>query len=33
MIVMLVDHRQFLDIARSRIANKIVVDTRGVWSR
>ncbi len=33
MIVMLVDHRQFRDIPRARVADKTVVDTRGVWSR
>lgn len=33
MIVMLVDHGQFKDIPASRVAGKVLVDTRGVWSR
>ncbi len=33
MIVMLVDHRQFLEIPASRVEGKVLVDTRGVWSR
>jgi UDP-N-acetyl-D-mannosaminuronic acid dehydrogenase len=33
MIVMLVDHRQFKEIPASRVAGKVLVDTRGVWSR
>ncbi len=33
MIVMLVDHRQFREIPASRVAGKVLVDTRGVWSR
>jgi UDP-N-acetyl-D-mannosaminuronic acid dehydrogenase len=33
MIVMLVDHRQFREIPAERVAGKVLVDTRGVWSR
>jgi len=32
MIVMLVDHRQFKDIPASKVAGKVLVDTRGVWT-
>jgi len=30
-IVLLVDHRAFLDLARERLAGKTIIDTRGVW--
>jgi UDP-N-acetyl-D-mannosaminuronic acid dehydrogenase len=33
MIVLLVDHRQFREIPAERVAGKVLVDTRGVWSR
>lgn len=31
LIVLLVDHREYLAIAPERLAGKLVVDTRGVW--
>ncbi|MNP72587.1 UDP-N-acetyl-D-mannosamine dehydrogenase [compost metagenome] len=31
-IVLLVDHKEFKQISRDRIAALAVVDTRGVWS-
>jgi UDP-N-acetyl-D-mannosaminuronic acid dehydrogenase len=30
-LVMLVDHREFRSVDRSRLAGKIVIDTRGIW--
>ena len=30
-VVLLVDHREFREIDRSRLANKTIVDTRGLW--
>jgi UDP-N-acetyl-D-mannosaminuronic acid dehydrogenase len=30
-VVLLVNHRQFLAVDRARLAGKIVIDTRGVW--
>jgi UDP-N-acetyl-D-mannosaminuronic acid dehydrogenase len=30
-IVLLVNHRQFIDIERNKLQNKVVIDTRGVW--
>jgi UDP-N-acetyl-D-mannosaminuronic acid dehydrogenase len=33
MILMLVDHREFRAIPRSAIANKMVIDTRGLWAK
>jgi UDP-N-acetyl-D-mannosaminuronic acid dehydrogenase len=33
MILMLVDHREFHAIPRSAIANKVVIDTRGLWAK
>ncbi len=33
LIVLLVDHAQFRDVQRDRLAAKILVDTRGIWSR
>jgi UDP-N-acetyl-D-mannosaminuronic acid dehydrogenase len=32
MLVMLVDHRQFREVPRSRVAGKVLIDTRGVWT-
>jgi UDP-N-acetyl-D-mannosaminuronic acid dehydrogenase len=32
-VVMLVDHKQFYEIPASRLAGKVVIDTRGVWRR
>ena len=33
MILMLVDHREFRAIPQSAIANKVVIDTRGLWAK
>ncbi|WP_439603103.1 UDP-N-acetyl-D-mannosamine dehydrogenase [Devosia sp.] len=33
MILMLVDHREFRAIPRAAIANKVVIDTRGLWAK
>jgi UDP-N-acetyl-D-mannosaminuronic acid dehydrogenase len=30
-VVLLVDHREFGEVDRSRLANKFIVDTRGLW--
>ncbi|MDE0421600.1 MAG: UDP-N-acetyl-D-mannosamine dehydrogenase [Gammaproteobacteria bacterium] len=30
-IIVLTDHREFLDIERDRLANKRLIDTRGLW--
>ncbi len=30
-VVLLVDHREFREIDRSRLSDKIIVDTRGLW--
>jgi len=33
LILMLVDHKQFYSISESRLTNKVVIDTRGVWRK
>ncbi|KQU99085.1 UDP-N-acetyl-D-mannosamine dehydrogenase [Devosia sp. Root105] len=33
MILMLVDHREFRAIPRSVVADKVVIDTRGLWAK
>jgi len=30
-LVLLTDHRQFRDVPRKTLQEKVVVDTRGVW--
>jgi UDP-N-acetyl-D-mannosaminuronic acid dehydrogenase len=32
-IVLLVDHREFREIGSAALANRVIVDTRGLWSR
>ena len=31
-LVLLVDHREFLEVERTRLQRKVVIDTRGVWA-
>jgi len=31
-IALLVDHREFRELDRKRLANKLIIDTRGIWS-
>jgi UDP-N-acetyl-D-mannosaminuronic acid dehydrogenase len=31
-IALLVDHREFRELDRNRLANKLIIDTRGIWS-
>jgi UDP-N-acetyl-D-mannosaminuronic acid dehydrogenase len=31
LLVLLTDHRQFRDISRKVLQEKVVIDTRGVW--
>ena len=30
-VVLLVDHMQFMSVDRSSLANKVLIDTRGSW--
>ena len=30
-IALLVDHREFRELVRSRLEGKVVIDTRGIW--